>query len=67
MAGSAKEIFKANSFSDVITVLKRKVEEINPVVEKVNIVIFAWMGYFLLFENMFDIILYANTIHKTNG
>lgn len=43
----------------VVTVLKGKVEEINLPVEKVDIIISEWMGYFLLFENMLDTVLYA--------
>jgi protein arginine N-methyltransferase 1 len=43
----------------VVTVLKGKVEEITLPVEKVDIIISEWMGYFLLFENMLDTVLYA--------
>eukprot|EP00252_Welwitschia_mirabilis_P013038 TRINITY_DN2882_c0_g1_i1.p1 TRINITY_DN2882_c0_g1~~TRINITY_DN2882_c0_g1_i1.p1 ORF type:complete len:378 (+),score=61.45 TRINITY_DN2882_c0_g1_i1:159-1292(+) len=59
MAEMAKEIVKANGFANVITVLKGKVEEIELPVEKVDIIISEWMGYFLLFENMLDTVLYA--------
>lgn len=43
----------------VITVLKGKVEEIDLPVAKVDIIISEWMGYFLLFENMLNTVLYA--------
>jgi hypothetical protein len=43
----------------VITVLKGKVEEIELPVTKVDIIISEWMGYFLLFENMLNTVLYA--------
>lgn len=43
----------------VITVLKGKIEEIELPVTKVDIIISEWMGYFLLFENMLDTVLYA--------
>lgn len=43
----------------VITVLKGKVEELDLPVAKVDIIISEWMGYFLLFENMLDTVLYA--------
>ncbi|XP_077210863.1 protein arginine N-methyltransferase 1-like [Tasmannia lanceolata] len=59
MADMAKEIVQANGFSDVITVLKGKVEEIVLPVTHVDIIISEWMGYFLLFENMLDTVLYA--------
>ncbi|KAI3956915.1 hypothetical protein MKX01_000949 [Papaver californicum] len=59
MADMAKEIVETNGFSNVITVLKGKVEEIDLPVPKVDIIISEWMGYFLLFENMLDTVLYA--------
>lgn len=34
-------------------------EEITLPVEKVDIIISEWMGYFLLYESMFDCVLYA--------
>lgn len=55
----AKEIIKNNGFSDKITVLKGKMEEIVLPVEKVDIIISEWMGYFLLYESMLDSVLWA--------
>jgi hypothetical protein len=43
----------------VITVLKGKIEEIELPVAKVDIIISEWMGYFLLFENMLNSVLYT--------
>ncbi|KAK6941411.1 hypothetical protein RJ641_026788 [Dillenia turbinata] len=59
MADMAEEIVKANGYSDVITVLKGKVEEVKLPVAQVDLIISEWMGYFLLFENMLDTVLYA--------
>lgn len=59
MADMAKEIVEANNLSDVVTVLKGKIEEIELPVAHVDIIISEWMGYFLLFENMLDTVLYA--------
>ncbi|XP_068647765.1 probable protein arginine N-methyltransferase 1 [Aristolochia californica] len=59
MADMAKEIVQKNGFSDVITVLKGKVEEIDLPVNHVDIIVSEWMGYFLLFENMLNTVLYA--------
>ncbi|CAA6669733.1 unnamed protein product [Spirodela intermedia] len=59
MADMAKEIVEANGYSNVITVLKGKVEEIVLPVSDVDIIISEWMGYFLLFENMLNTVLYA--------
>lgn len=59
MADMAQEIVNLNGFSDVITVIKGKVEEIDLPVPQVDIIISEWMGYFLLYENMLDTVLYA--------
>ncbi|XP_074583719.1 protein arginine N-methyltransferase 1-like [Curcuma longa] len=59
MADMAKEIVQTNGYSDVITVLKGKVEEIELPVARVDVIISEWMGYFLLFENMLNTVLYA--------
>nr|XP_023906587.1 protein arginine N-methyltransferase 1.1-like isoform X2 [Quercus suber] len=59
MADMAKEIVEANGFSNVITVLKGKIEEIDLPVAKVDIIISEWMGYFLLFENMLNTVLHG--------
>nr|XP_043623775.1 protein arginine N-methyltransferase 1.1 [Erigeron canadensis] len=59
MADMAKQIVEANGYSDVITVLKGKVEELELPVPQVDIIISEWMGYFLLYENMLNTVLYA--------
>ncbi|KAL9362422.1 hypothetical protein Peur_045207 [Populus x canadensis] len=59
IANMAKEIVESNGFSNVITVLKGKIEDIELPVAKVDIIISEWMGYFLLFENMLNSVLYA--------
>ncbi|XP_021751168.1 probable protein arginine N-methyltransferase 1 [Chenopodium quinoa] len=58
MADMAKEIVETNGYSNVITVLKGKIEEIELPV-KVDIIVSEWMGYFLLYENMLNTVLYA--------
>lgn len=59
MADRAKEIVETNGYSEVITVLKGKIEELELPVPKVDIIISEWMGYFLLFENMLNSVLFA--------
>jgi protein arginine N-methyltransferase 1 len=39
--------------------LKGKLEEIELPVDKVDIIISEWMGYFLLYESMLDCVLIA--------
>jgi hypothetical protein len=43
----------------VITLIHGKVEEVELPVEKVDILISEWMGYFLFYESMLDTVLYA--------
>ncbi|XP_042387069.1 probable protein arginine N-methyltransferase 1 isoform X2 [Zingiber officinale] len=43
----------------IITVLKGKVEDIELPVAHVDVIMSEWMGYFLLFENMLNTVLYA--------
>ncbi|XP_057544539.1 protein arginine N-methyltransferase 1.1-like isoform X1 [Amaranthus tricolor] len=59
MADMAKQIVEANGYSDVITILKGKIEEIDLPVLKVDIIVSEWMGYFLLYENMLNTVLFA--------
>jgi len=50
---------KANGFEDKITIIKGKMEDITLPVDKVDIIISEWMGYFLLYESMLDTVLFA--------
>ena len=69
IADYAKEIIKRNNLEDKITVIKSKVEDAELPVEKVDIIISEWMGYFLLYESMFDSVLFARDkwLDKNNG
>ncbi|KAK4055939.1 Nuclear SAM-dependent mono-and asymmetric methyltransferase [Microbotryomycetes sp. JL221] len=55
----ATKIVAANGFSDTITLIKGKIEEVVLPTDKVDIIISEWMGYFLLYESMLDSVLYA--------
>ena len=48
-----------NGLEDKIQVIRGKIEDIELPVEKVDIIISEWMGYFLVFESMFDSVIYA--------
>lgn len=56
-----REIVKANGLDKVITLVKSKVEEaeLPAGVDKVDIIISEWMGYFLLFESMLPSVLFG--------
>ncbi|BCR84822.1 protein arginine methyltransferase RmtB [Aspergillus chevalieri] len=55
----AKEIVYENGFGDVITCIRGKIEEVTLPVQQVDIIVSEWMGYCLLFEAMFDSVIYA--------
>ncbi|AFZ78972.1 protein arginine N-methyltransferase, putative [Theileria equi strain WA] len=55
----AKNITKTNGFSDKIIYIQNKVEDVQEITEKVDIIVSEWMGYFLLYENMLASVLYA--------
>lgn len=59
IAYKAQQIVKDNGFEGKITIIKGKVEEIELPVEKVDIIVSEWMGYFLLYESMLDSVLFA--------
>jgi len=63
----ARDIVKKNGFEDVITILKGKMEEVTLPVEKVDIIISEWMGYFLLYESMLDCVLWARDKYLVPG
>ncbi|KAL1918597.1 uncharacterized protein VTP21DRAFT_2619 [Calcarisporiella thermophila] len=55
----AKIIVADNHLSDQITLIKGKMEDVQLPVDKVDIIISEWMGYFLLYESMLDTVLVA--------
>lgn len=64
----AKVIIRDNHLEDKIVLLKGKMEEVVLPVDKVDIIISEWMGYFLLYESMFDTVIYARDRYlKPNG
>ena len=55
----AKEIVAENGFSDRITLIQGKIEEVQLPVQSVDIIISEWMGYFLIYESMLDTVIFA--------
>jgi hypothetical protein len=59
---------RENGLQDKIVFLKGKVEEVLLPVEKVDIIISEWMGYFLIYESMLDSVLVARDKYlNSNG
>lgn len=67
MLTHAREIVRANGLESQITLIQGKMEEIELPVEKVDIIISEWMGYFLLYESMLDTVLYARDKYLVEG
>uniref|UniRef100_A0A8D0GYF3 type I protein arginine methyltransferase n=1 Tax=Sphenodon punctatus TaxID=8508 RepID=A0A8D0GYF3_SPHPU len=63
----AMDIIRLNKLEDTITLVKGRIEEVDLPVEKVDIVISEWMGYFLLFESMLDSVIYAKDKYLAEG
>ena len=61
IAVQARQIVADNGLAEVVTIVKGKIEEIELPhgIEKVDIIISEWMGYFLLYESMLDSVLFA--------
>ncbi|KAJ7393950.1 Protein arginine N-methyltransferase 3 [Desmophyllum pertusum] len=55
----AMDIVRENGLENIITLVKGKAEEVTLPVDKVDVIISEWMGYFLLFESMLDTVLLA--------
>ena len=58
MADKAINIIAKNGFSDKITVIKKRIEELD-LEERVDIIVSEWMGYCLFYEAMFDSVIFA--------
>eukprot|EP00698_Gefionella_okellyi_P001466 TRINITY_DN11409_c1_g1_i2.p1 TRINITY_DN11409_c1_g1~~TRINITY_DN11409_c1_g1_i2.p1 ORF type:complete len:501 (+),score=111.49 TRINITY_DN11409_c1_g1_i2:44-1546(+) len=59
MAEIARRNIARNGYSEVIQVLQGLSEDIELPVEKVDIIVSEWMGYFLIYEAMLDSVLRA--------
>lgn len=59
IAVQAKQIVADNHLSSKVTIIHGKVEEVTLPVDKVDIIISEWMGYFLLYESMLDTVIWA--------
>lgn len=63
----AQKIVDLNGFSDKITLIRGKLEDVTLPYPEVDIIISEWMGYFLLYESMLDTVLYARDKYLKKG
>jgi protein arginine N-methyltransferase 1 len=63
----AREIVKDNGLDHIVTLIQGKMEEVELPVDKVDIIISEWMGYFLLYESMLETVLAARDKYLVEG
>ncbi|XP_065611479.1 protein arginine N-methyltransferase 3 isoform X3 [Cyrtonyx montezumae] len=63
----AMDIIRLNQLENTITLVKGRIEEVDLPLEKVDVIISEWMGYFLLFESMLDSVIYAKDKYLAEG
>lgn len=63
----AEKVIDLNGFSDKITLIRGKLEDVVLPYDKVDIIISEWMGYFLLYESMLDTVLEARDKYLKEG
>ncbi|CAN7994259.1 unnamed protein product [Ixodes pacificus] len=63
----AMDIIRENKLDGTVTLLKGRLEDIDLPMERVDVIISQWMGYFLLFEGMLDTVLHARDHHLKLG
>ena len=56
MSEHARTLVKANDLQDIVEVIKGSMEEV-VLPKKVDVIISKWMGCFLLYESMFDLVI----------
>lgn len=59
MVDLCSQVVKCNKMEDKIKVIKGKIEEVELPVDKVDIIVSEWMGFYLLHESMLDSVLFA--------
>uniref|UniRef100_A0A8C4QI70 type I protein arginine methyltransferase n=3 Tax=Eptatretus burgeri TaxID=7764 RepID=A0A8C4QI70_EPTBU len=54
-----RETVRENGFEDKITIIHGRIEDVDLPMDKVDLIVSEWMGYFLLFESMLDSVFTA--------
>ncbi|KAM7299470.1 protein arginine N-methyltransferase 3-like [Ixodes scapularis] len=63
----AMDIIMENKLHGTVTLLKGRLEDIDLPMERVDVIVSQWMGYFLLFKGMLDTVLHARDHHLKPG
>ncbi|XP_049838150.1 protein arginine N-methyltransferase 1 isoform X2 [Schistocerca gregaria] len=64
---SAMDIIRENGMDKNITLIKGRLEDTVLPLDKVDVIVSEWMGYFLLYEAMLDSVIYAREHHLSKG
>ncbi|KAG5314657.1 ANM6 methyltransferase, partial [Pseudoatta argentina] len=67
LANSIEQVSIENNMQDKVEVIHSKVEDISPdSLEKVDVIVSEWMGFYLVHEGMLDSVLFArdNLLHE---
>ncbi|XP_050428105.1 protein arginine N-methyltransferase 3-like [Adelges cooleyi] len=64
---NAIDNFRENGFESIIVPIKGRIEDVTLPVEKVDVIVSEWMGYFLLFESMLDSLIFARNKFLNKG
>eukprot|EP00803_Ostreobium_quekettii_P011398 evm.model.scf_473.2 EVM.evm.TU.scf_473.2 scf_473:2551-3700(-) len=59
IADQAVKVVEDNGYSDTVTIVKGKVEEVELPCGQVDVIVSEWMGYFLFYESMLDTVIFA--------
>ncbi|XP_059832016.1 protein arginine N-methyltransferase 3 isoform X1 [Hypanus sabinus] len=63
----AMDIVRENDLDGVVTLIRGRIEDIDLPVDKVDVIVSEWMGYFLLFESMLDSVICARDKYLMEG
>ncbi len=63
----ARAIVLENKLQDIVQIIHGGIEEVQLPVDRVDVIISEWMGYFLLFESMLDSVLFARDKYLVPG
>lgn len=63
----AREIVFRNGKQDTIKLISGRIQDVSLPVKQVDIVVSEWMGYCLLYEAMFDSVIYARDRYLKSG
>ena len=69
LAKLAKEVVRENNFDNVIEVIESRIEDVGlNAIDKVDIIVSEWMGFYLVHEGMLDSVIVArDKFLKENG